>query len=83
MNGKGPGIDVAGVGVGLGGSVLSRQRTRNVAIRKLQPEVGGIRMQLHDVRGDVAGLRGRTARLEGTFDGHVRRSCGQSIRSLQ
>ena len=59
MNGKGHIIAIVSVGVVLGGLILNGQRTTNEAMAGL--------------RQDVAELRERMARLEGLFEGFIRR----------
>lgn len=66
MNGKGLIIAIIGVGASLGGLILNGQRTTNRAIAELRVEMG-------EVREDIADLRERMARLEGLFEGHLSR----------
>ncbi len=70
MNGRGLIIAVISVGVGLGGLTLNGQRTTNRAIE-------GLRVEMTEVRSDIADLRERMARLEGLFEGHVQGGCDE------
>lgn len=51
-------VSILAVGVALAGLTLTGLR--------------GVRVELHDVRTDVADLRERIARLEGLFEGFIR-----------
>ena len=61
MNGKGIIIAIVSVVMGLGGLILSGQRTTN-------REIAAIRSELSEVRSDIGDLRERMARLEGRVD---------------
>ena len=70
MNGKGLIVAVLGVGVSLGGLIVSGQRATS-------REIAGIRSELTEVRKDIADLRERMARLEGLFEGFTKREAVQ------
>ena len=66
MNAKQLIVAILGVGISLGGLIVNGQRS---TIR----ELAGIRSEMTEIRKDIADLRGRMARLEGLFEGHLNR----------
>ena len=61
MNGKGIIVALVSTGAALAGLILNGQHTTNRAI-------DGLRLEVKEVRSDVADLRERMARLEGRVD---------------
>ena len=59
-------IGIVAVGVALAGIVL-------VSIRELRGEIKSVRAEIKAVRGEMAELRERMARIEGIFEGFLRR----------
>ena len=70
MNGKGLIVTVVSVGVGLGGLIISGQRTLGRAIESN-------RIAIAAMQEDVSDLRERMARLEGLFEGHLNGDCSE------
>ena len=59
-------VSILAVGVALAGLTLT-------ALRGVRVELHAIRTELNEVRTDVADLRERVARLEGMFEGFLRK----------
>lgn len=68
MNGKGLIITVVGVGVGLGGLIISAERTLGSAIVSTRAAIAAMQE-------DVSDLRERMARLKGLFEGRLNGDC--------
>ena len=73
-------IGIFAMGVALAGLVLVSNRGIRAEIRDVRAEVRDVRAEVKDVRADIESLRGgmvelreRMARIEGMFEGFLRR----------
>ncbi len=78
-------IGIATVGVALAGLALVLNRERRGEMRELRGEIKELRedtsQQFEAVRGEMAKLRERMARIEGMFEGFLRRESRQARES--
>ena len=66
-------IGIVAVGVALAGLVLVSNRGIRAEIRDVRAEIKDVRADIESLRGGMVELRERMARIEGMFEGFLRR----------
>ncbi len=67
-------VSILAVGVALAGLILTGLHGVRAELNGVRIELNAVRAELNDVRTDVGDLRERMARLEGLFEGFMRKA---------